>query len=326
MMDKNIGIIGLGYWGKNLVRNFAQIGVLYGLCDINEAQLKNFSDQYDVSLATTNSSDLINDKSVKAVVIATPAVTHYTLVKEALEAGKDVFVEKPLALHVDEATELKQLADQKQCVLMVDHILLYHPALKKLKELIEDGALGDLRYIYSNRLNIGLLRREENILWSFAPHDISLILHLTAQRPLSVEAFGEAYLQPAVFDTTLMNLTFDHKLKAHIYVSWLHPFKEQKLVVIGSKNMAVFNDMEKDNKLMLYPHKVDWVDEVPVANRAQGEAVAFDVKEPLREACLHFCDCIKTRRRPLTDGDEAINVLSVIAQAQESVQRNIQHV
>lgn len=325
-MSKNIGIIGLGYWGKNLVRNFAEIGVLKGLCDQDPNRVSQYAKEYDIEFTATDSNEFIKSAAIDAVVIATPAVTHYDIVKKALLAGKDVFVEKPLALEVDQAEELNALAKQQGRILMVDHILLYHPALRKLKSLIDSGVLGELRYIYSNRLNIGLLRREENILWSFAPHDISVILHLIGKSPLLVEAFGEAYLQPEICDTTLMNLTFEDKLKAHIYVSWLHPFKEQKLVVIGSENMAVFNDVEKENKLVLYPHKVDWVDQIPVANKAQGEPVLYDTKEPLREACLHFLNCIEKRIKPLTDGSEAINVLSVIDQAQKSLTRNINHV
>lgn len=327
-MKKNIGIAGLGYWGKNLVRNFADLGVLHGICDIDNARLHKFDSEYQVEIAAHDYADLLKCEAIEAIVIATPAATHYKLVKSALEAGKDVFVEKPLALHVEEAEELERLAQERGRILMVDHILLYHPALQKLKNLIDDGSLGELRYIYSNRLNIGLLRKEENILWSFAPHDISVILHLTGQRPHRVEAFGEAYLQMQnnIYDTTLMNLTFANKLKAHIYVSWLHPFKEQKLVVIGSKNMAVFNDVEKENKLILYPHRVDWIDHIPVASKEQGQAVDYEVKEPLREACLHFLTCVAQRMQPLTDAAEARNVLSVIQQAQDSLERNIQHV
>jgi UDP-2-acetamido-3-amino-2,3-dideoxy-glucuronate N-acetyltransferase len=325
-LKKNIAIVGLGYWGKNLVRNFAEIGVLYGLCDTDEVRLDKFSRDCNVVFSTTDYNLLLQDSKIDAVVIATPAMTHYKLVKQAIEAGKDVFVEKPLALNVDEAEELQELALKHERILMVDHILQFHPAIEKIKALIADGTLGDLRYIYSNRLNIGLLRKEENILWSFAPHDISVILALTGKDPVGVRSFGEAYIQPDVFDTTVMNLTFTDKLKAHIFVSWLHPFKEQKLVVIGSKCMAVFNDVEKENKLMLYPHKVSVVDDIPVADKAQGEGVAISSKEPLREACLHFIQSITDRTQPLTDGVEAIKVLKVINQAQESLDKGMANV
>lgn len=316
-IQKNIGVIGTGGWGKNLVRNFHEIGALKTISDNNQSNLQNIKEKYNIEETYSKYQDLLKNNSIKAVVIASPAVTHYEITKAALLSGKDVFVEKPLALNVEEAKELIEIANSNNRILMVDHLLQYHPAVNKLKELIDSGALGKLQYIYSNRLNIGKLRSEENILWSFAPHDISVILGFVEKEPINVKVFGEAYLQDGIYDTTITDLSFPDKLKAHIFVSWLHPFKEQKLVVIGSKAMAVFNDMEPEEKLVLYPHKVEWVKQVPIAAVAEKEVVAIEKKEPLREACLHFLNCINTRQTPKTDGKEALAVLKVLQKAQE---------
>jgi len=321
-MDKEyLSVIGVGYWGKNLVRNFSQLGVLHSICDANPELLKQCQAHHHVTRAYSDYKELLLEPSLKAVAIATPAVTHYEIAKAALLADKDVFVEKPLALNILEAQELIRIADERKRVLMVDHILQFHPAIIKLKNLIYSGVLGKLQYIYSNRLNIGKLRSEENILWSFAPHDISVILGLVEEQPIKVNAFGEYYLQEKVYDTTMTMMSFSNRLRAHIFVSWLHPFKEQKLVVVGDKKMAVFNDMEEDNKLILYSHKVQWVHRVPVASKGEFEPVPLEKKEPLNEACLHFLGCVADRTRPRTDGKEALSVLMVLNQAQEELDR-----
>lgn len=321
MDQRYLTVIGVGYWGKNLVRNYAELGVLHSICDSNQELLKQCQAEHNVSKAFTDYREALKDESIKAVAIAAPAVVHYEIVKAALLAGKDVFVEKPLALTVVDAEELIALAASNGRILMVDHILQFHPAIIKLKELIDSGVLGKLQYIYSNRLNIGKLRSEENILWSFAPHDISVILSLVEEMPKSVNAFGQDYLQENVYDTTMTMMTFSDRLRAHIFVSWLHPFKEQKLVVVGDTKMAVFNDVEENNKLILYSHKVQWVHRVPVASKGEFEAVPIEKKEPLKEACLHFLGCVASRKQPRTDGKEALAVLKVLHQAQEELDK-----
>ena len=321
MTQKYIAVIGAGYWGKNLVRNFSELGVLHSICDRNKVLLKQCQAEYAGVEACEDYRELLVSDDIRAVAIAAPALFHYEIVKAALMAGKDVLVEKPLALNLRQAKELTQIADKQKRVLMVDHILQFHPAIIKLKELIHRGELGKLQYIYSNRLNIGKLRSEENILWSFAPHDISVILSLVEEQPKKVDSFGQDYLQEGVYDTTMTMLSFSDRLRAHIFVSWLHPFKEQKLVVVGDKKMAVFNDMEEENKLVLYSHKVQWVHRIPVASKGQFEAVALEKKEPLKEACLHFLDCVAKRSRPRTDGKEALAVLMVLNQAQKKLDR-----
>jgi len=315
-MNKKVAVIGTGYWGKNLVRNFKEIGVLGAVCDTDQEQLAKIKEKHEVPEIFSDYKELLLKKNIDAVILATPAATHYELAKAAIESGKDVFVEKPVALRFEEAQDLAQCLNKHQKILMVDHLLLYHPAVNKLKEIIDQGKLGKLQYIYSNRLNIGKLRTEENILWSFAPHDISVILYLLEKTPTQVRAFGEAYLQDHIYDTTLTDLTFSDRLKAHIFVSWLHPFKEQKLVVIGSAGMAVFNDVEPEEKLTFYPHKVEWIKQIPVAAKASKEVIPLEAKEPLREACLHFLDCIETRTPPKTNIQEATHVLEVLQKAQ----------
>lgn len=320
MKDRNIAVIGCGYWGKNLVRNFYNLKALRAICDSDKGKEKeNKALYHEVSFASSF-DEALRDPLIKAVAIASPAETHYALVKKALLRNKDVFVEKPLALNVKDGEELVKIARQNKRILMVDHLLQYHPALIKLKEIVENGVIGDIRYIYSNRLSIGKFRKEENILWSFAPHDVSVILSLVKQMPKEVEAFGGVYLQKGVYDTTLTTLVFDGGLRAHIFVNWLHPFKEQKLVVIGTKNMAVFDDQSQD-KLVLYPHKVNWVKGIPVASKAPHKSVKTGSEEPLENACRHFLSCIDARKTPLTDGEEALRVLRVLNRTEEALKR-----
>ncbi|MFH1625581.1 MAG: Gfo/Idh/MocA family oxidoreductase, partial [Pseudomonadota bacterium] len=324
--EVKIAVMGAGYWGKNLVRNFDSLGVLGVICDSQKETLKVFSGQYPDALVTDSFQSILKDPTVTGVAISTPAETHYHMVREALLADKHVFVEKPLALREEEGSQLYHLALERKRVLMVGHLLQYHPAVVKLKQLISDGELGKIQYIYSNRLNLGKIRREENILWSFAPHDISVILSLTDEMPERVTSSGANYLQQKVADVTLSNLAFPSGIRAHIFVSWLHPYKEQRLVVVGDRKMALFDDVEPNDKLLLYPHRIEWKDHLPVANKKEAEIVPLDKKEPLREECLHFIDCIKENIRPKTDGEEALRVLRVLQACQESLEKEGQPV
>lgn len=321
--DISIGLAGLGYWGKNILRNLHELGVLHSACDANEntiaAHKKNYS---DVSF-TTQYRDLLKDKELRAIAIAAPAIAHYDMVKKALHAGKDVYVEKPLSLTVRESQELVDIAEKEGRILMVGHILQYHPAVLKLKTMIDAGELGKVEYIYSNRLSIGKLRTEENILWSFAPHDISIILMLLEEEPVSVSSFGGAYLTKDIYDTTMTTLEFKNGVKGHIFVSWLHPFKEQKLVVIGSKAMAVFDDVSKE-KLFLYPHKIDWKEgKIPVAQKADYQVIPTDKAEPLKAELEHFISCVRDRKQPKTDGAEGVRVLKILESAEKSMRSSL---
>ena len=316
-----VAVIGSGYWGKNLVRNFHEIRALYAVCESDPKVHSQLGQSYPGVKLMKTYHEVLSDQMIQAVAIATPAETHELLVREALLAGKDVFVEKPLCLEIDQGKELVDLARNQARILMVGHLLWYHPAVLKLKEFIQSGELGRIQYIYSNRLNLGKIRREENILWSFAPHDMSVILGLLGEMPNSVQAQGGNYLHQNIADVTVTLLAFPSGVKAHIFVSWLHPFKEQKLIIVGDRKMAVFDDMEKTDKLRLFPHSIEWKDHLPIANKAQGQSIALDSYEPLREECLHFIDCVKTRKTPRTDGVEGLRVLTVLQQCQEAMEK-----
>jgi UDP-2-acetamido-3-amino-2,3-dideoxy-glucuronate N-acetyltransferase len=316
-----IGVIGCGYWGRNLIRNFHQLGALAAVCDIEEANRNEMHQQYHVP-AFAHVEDLLAMPEIQGVVIAAPAARHYELAKKALLRGKDVFVEKPLALHVDEGAELVEIARKHSRILMVGHLLQYHPAIIELRRLLDAGEFGRIEYISSSRLNLGKLRTEEDILWSFAPHDISAILYLLGESPVTVAAQGASYLNHPISDVTLTVLGFQSGVKAHVFVSWLHPFKEQKLVIVGSQKMAVFDDTSAQNKLILYPHRIEWLNRMPVARKAEGEAVQLDNSEPLRVECSHFLDCIRERKTPRTDGENGLRVLRVLHAAGQSIREH----
>jgi len=319
----SIAVIGSGYWGKNLVRNYHQLGALRLICDKDERTLVRFNDQYPETEVCLGFTDVLRREDILGVVIATPAETHFVLIREALLAGKHVYVEKPLVLHENEATELISLAKERELILMVGHLLQYHPAFLQIKGLVAGGNLGRINYICSHRLNLGKIRREENILWSFAPHDISMILSLAGEEPESVSATGGNYLHQKIADVTTTHLEFSSGIKAHIFVSWLHPFKEQKLVVVGDRKMAVFDDTKPwPDKLLLYSHQINWQDNVPVPTKAEPEVVDIPEEEPLRLECEHFLWCIANGQTPRTDGHEGLRVLRILNASQRSLDQN----
>ena len=317
-----IGLIGAGAWGKHHLRVWSELGALGKVCEVKEDILTNLKQQYPEISFTSLLHELTMDPEIGGVVIATPAETHFRLAKECLLAGKDVFVEKPLALNVDEGRQLVSLATQQNRLLMVGHLLQYHPALRKLKELIQQGELGKISYVYSNRLNFGKIRTEENILWSFAPHDISVILGLLDEMPVRVSSSGGNFLHKSIADVTVSYFQFKSGTNAHIFVSWLHPFKEQKLVVVGERQMAVFDDLSPDHKLLLYPHRINWVNRQPVSEKALGRPVEFLNEEPLKSECLHFLECLQSRCPPSTDGEEGLRVLRILTACQHSLEQN----
>lgn len=315
-----VGVVGTGYWGKNLLRNFADLGALTAFCDTSDGQRKKFAGLYPSAQVFSDPATLFAVSGVEAVAIATPAVTHGELVAAALEAGKHVFVEKPLCLDIAEAGRLRDRAAALGRTLMVGHLLLYHGAFIALRERVASGGLGAVRYIYSNRLSLGKIRREENALWSFAPHDVSMILQLMSEEPQSVVATGGQYLTTGVADTTLSHLTFRAGVQAHIFVSWLHPFKEQRLVVVGSDGMAVFDDTQKGPaKLVAYRHVTEWTGDVPIVDKAQPEPIPYEDVEPLRQECAAFLTAVRSGSPPPSDADEGIRVLRVLAACQRSI-------
>ncbi len=318
-MTKNIAVVGMGYWGKNLVRNFHALGALGVICDPAQESREMAAEQYPEVPFVADYDDVLADESIQGVVLSTPAIRHHPMARRALEAGKDVYVEKPLALNVPEGRELVELARREGRILMVGHILRYHAAVLRLKELIDGGELGQLRYLYSNRLNMGKIRTEENILWSFAPHDISVMLALLGEEPVELGCQAGTYLSEAIPDVTMSQFLFRSGVRAHIFVSWLHPFKEQRLVVVGSRKMAVFDDTAED-KLVLYPHRVEWRNRVPEAVKGEGEVVPLEMSEPLRAECQQFLDSIASREAPPTDGEEGLRVLGLLHACQESLE------
>lgn len=320
MTGPHIAAIGLGHWGKNLVRNLHGLGVLAAMYDADPEMRARLGAQFpDVSVADSLDA-IFEDTTVSSVAIATPAATHGELVDRALDAGKHVFVEKPLCLDIAEAERLSIKARERGQVLMVGHLLLYHPAFRALQAAVEAGRLGKLRYIYSNRASLGKIRREENALWSFAPHDISMILALTGRLPAKVVANGGSYLSSNVADTTLSHLDFDDGLQAHVFVSWLHPYKEQRLVVIGDEAMAVFNDVAgAADKLLVYPHKAGWDGDVPLVSKAEAEPLPYAVGEPLRMECEAFVVAVRDGTPPPSDSEEGIRVLKVLDACQRAL-------
>ncbi len=317
---KNVAVVGAGYWGKNLVRDFNELGVLHTINDNNSDTLRSFKDLYPEISCEGSLDTVLKDPSIEALAIATPAETHFEIAQKALLAGKHIFVEKPLALQVEEAKTLHLLSRRRNLRLMVGHILLYHPAIIRLKEIIGAGELGKINYIYSNRLNLGKFRKEENILLSFAPHDISVILYLLDEMPSRVAAQGGNYLNQDIADVTMSTLSFKSGVRGHVFVSWLHPNKEQRLVVVGDKKMAVFDDTLSEGKLKIHDKGVEWVNRQPVPRRNDAEIIPIETKEPLKEECIHFLESFEKGTEPKTDGVEGIRVLKVLNACQRSLE------
>jgi UDP-2-acetamido-3-amino-2,3-dideoxy-glucuronate N-acetyltransferase len=317
--DIRVAVIGAGYWGKNLVRNFSALGVLGAICDVDPARVAALVAAHPEARNAT-ADGVLDDPGINAVAIATPAATHGALARRALDAGKHVFVEKPLCLDLEEASDLGSIARRRGLVLMVGHMLLYHPAYVSLRETVFSGGIGTLRYVYSTRLSLGKIRREENALWSFAPHDISMILDLVGRLPERLTASGAAFLSAGVADTTLSHLDFGKGLQAHVFVSWLHPFKDHRMVVVGSEGMIVFDDvLTGPQKLRLYRHKVEWNGEIPAVSKADAEHLPYDDAEPLGVECRHFLTAISGGGQPRSDAAEGIRVLKVLDACQRSL-------
>ncbi|MBI4639859.1 MAG: Gfo/Idh/MocA family oxidoreductase [Candidatus Tectomicrobia bacterium] len=323
----NVGIIGAGNWGRNLVRNFSQLkeAELRSICDIDPQILQNMKALYPDVTTTSLYQDLLENEEIEAVVIATIAKEHYGLAKKALLADKDLFVEKPMTLSLEEAEELVELAEERKRILMVGHLLKYHPAVTMVKQLIERGELGEIYYLYSQRLNLGQIRRDENSLWSFAPHDISVILYLLDDEPIRVNATGGYYIQKGIEDVTFLNLHFRDRKMAQIHVSWLDPHRVRKLTVVGSKKMVVFDDVEAMEKVKIFDKGVGLsafpsYEEVATLRFGDIYIPRVDMTEPLRLECQHFLDCVRERKVPRSDGRDGLRVIKVLEAAQLSLE------
>jgi UDP-2-acetamido-3-amino-2,3-dideoxy-glucuronate N-acetyltransferase len=326
-VGRNIAVVGCGYWGKNLVRNFAQLAALHTICDLDPKRLEELKSLHSWVNVDTDYQQVLKNEEIKGVVIAAPATLHYSMAREALLAGKDVFVEKPFTLKSSEAQELVALSVQRKRVLMVGHLMLYHPAVQMLKRYVQSGELGDILYLYSTRVNLGQVRRDESALWRLVPHDVSMFLYLLDGFPETVSAQGAAYVQPELEDVVFITLKFPKGIIAHIHASWLDPHKIRQLTVVGSKKMAVFDDMEPKHKLKIYDKGVAADYEIIPASGAlalrSGEVSLpqVDLTEPLLLECQHFIGCIEDRCQPLSDGKQGLQVIVILDAVQRLLER-----
>ena len=319
-----VGLAGLGYWGPNLARNFDDLADLAWLCDVSPDLLDRYAVRYPNARTTAAFEDVLADDSVRAVVIATPVSTHYDLARRALSAGKHVFVEKPPALTGAEADELVALAEEQELVLLPGHLLLYHPAVAKLGELIASGELGEILYIYGNRQNLGQIRKDENALWSLGAHDLSVILHLVAEEPAEVWARGESFIRDGIEDVVFCYLRFPSGVVAHMHLSWLDPHKMRKLTVVGRNKMAVFDDMELERKVTVY----DKGTEQRAESYGEWRTRTGDIyipkipnDEPLRLECGHFLSLVAGDGDRLAAARDGAMVVRVLEQLQASLER-----
>jgi predicted dehydrogenase len=329
-MVQVVAVVGVGGWGKNLARTYYQIPEcsLKYICDLDQQKLEQLRLQLPGTMLTTRFEDLLKDSDVQAIAIATTAAAHYPLCKAALQAGKHVFVEKPFVLAVAEAEELIQIAAKEDRILMVGHLLEYHPVINRLKRMIDSKELGDIYYIYTQRVNLGTVRNDENALWNFSPHDISSILYLLGKEPTDVSARGQSYLQSGIEDVVFLTLNFNGQAMAHIHVSWLDPHKIRKITIVGSKKMAVFDDIESTEKLRVYDKSAEqngnYNSFAEYVTLRFGDITIphLKVEEPLRLECQHFLECIREHNQPVSDGRDGLRVLRVLEAAQKSLRNN----
>jgi predicted dehydrogenase len=319
-----MGIVGLGYWGPNLARNFAAIDgcELTWLCDASEHARQRLQSAFPHAQATARLDDLLEDPELDAVALATPVPTHAELAEQVLGAGKHCFVEKPLATTVADAQRAVNAAEQSGRILMVGHLLEYHPAVTRLKELLGEGELGSLYYIYGNRVNLGQLRAEENALWSLGAHDVSVVLHLIDEEPLECSAHGECYVREGIQDVVFCYLRFPSGRVAHLHLSWLDPHKERRITVVGSKRMATFDDMQIQGKLTVYDKGFDedtssWGEYITRAGESFSPRISS--AEPLRLECEHFVECVRNGHTPRSDGHSGLRVVRVLEALQRSL-------
>ena len=309
-MDKKIAVIGCGLWGKNLIRNFYNFGVLYSGCDLDSDTLESMSKEYPGVNFTNDLENILNSNEIDAIAIATPSHTHYSLVKKALSAGKHVYVEKPIATSSSEARELMELSEEKASVLMVGHLLLYHPAVNRLRSLVAEGYLGDIQYIQSDRLNINFFKNDRSVMWDLAPHDLSMISYVLDLSPLSVKsAVGFSTNNDGIIDIVHLDINFPKNIHAHISDSWIHPQKRVMLLVRGSKYTAILDDTEVSNKIQIYENSNP-------NNRTAEYPEYLDI-EPLKLECQHFISCITNKTKPRSDGSNGYEVVAMLEEAEK---------
>jgi len=322
----NIAVVGAGAWGKNHIRVFSEMPNvrLKYICDTDPSKLLSLQKSYPQSKTVENLKPILLDPEVKGVVVASSALSHYPLSKEILMAGKDVLVEKPMALKSEDAEEILEIAEKRERILMVGHLLIYHPVIDRLKGMITSGELGKIYYIYTQRVNLGVIRQDENALLSFAPHDLSVILYLLAEEPVTVSAHGESYIQNGIEDVVFLTLQFSDGKMANIHLSWLDPHKLRKITIVGSKKMVVFDDMEVSEKLKIYDKGVgspSYSTYGEYLSLRFGDITIPSVKivEPLRAEAEHFVQCIESRKEPKTGSRDGLKVVKILMAAQKSL-------
>ncbi len=317
-MNKRICVIGAGRWGTNHIKTLNNLGSLAGIVESDDAKRTQFQELYPQVQFFSRLSDAVKEP-FNGFTVATPAETHYQITDYLLDHRKPVLVEKPITLHSPEAKRLKAKADEHKIPLMVGHVLLFHPAIQQIKSLIEEGKIGRLQYIYSNRLNLGTVRKEENILWSFAPHDIAIFQHFIGKQPDEIVSRGGVFLQPNIHDSTMTILNYPGNIVGHIFVSWLHPFKEHRLVVIGSKGMLSYEDSSEEKNLLFYEKGIDWVQGEPIKREGPTEIIPYERKMPLTEEIRYFIEHLDGHPPTLCDAQNGIDVLEVLEQATASL-------
>src|SRR5438876_2114811 len=327
----SVGVVGCGYWGPNLVRNFRQLPEcsLKLKCDNSEARLAHLKSLYPEVEGHKDFGHLLNGAELDAVIIATPVRFHYAMAKASLLAGKHTLIEKPMASSAEECEELIQIAQEKGLVLMVGHTFLYSPAVRKIKEIVDRGDIGDIRYISSRRLNLGLFQKDINVAWDLAPHDISIILHVLDELPISVNCRGEAHITPGIEDVTNIHLTFRKHRSALVQSSWLDPRKVREMTIVGSKRMIVYDDVAPLEKLRIFDARVDRPPHYDTFAEFQyayhyGDVYAPYIKqeEPLKAECQHFLDCIREAKTPLTSGTNGLELVKILEASSASLRRN----
>tara|TARA_B100000315_G_C14542007_1_gene571395 strand:- start:573 stop:1538 length:966 start_codon:yes stop_codon:yes gene_type:complete len=320
MVVKKICVIGAGNWGKNHVRTLHELGVLGGIVDISSDVLDKFSEKYSEVKTFLKLDNALLENNFQGFTVATPAGTHYEIAKKIIEAGKHVLVEKPLALNIKDAEQLEKLAIKNNVNLMVGHVLLFHPAITKIKELISKGIIGKLQYIYSNRLNFGQVRTQENVFWSLAPHDISIFQYFIDSFPEKIMANSSSFLQRGIDDSTITQLKYPNGVEGHIFVSWLHPFKEHRLVIIGSEAMITFEDSAEGKPLKLYSQKFDMISDVPEKIDGPMELIEYEKKMPLSEELKYFVEHLDGAVLQIANSQHALEVIKILVQASKQLQ------
>jgi UDP-2-acetamido-3-amino-2,3-dideoxy-glucuronate N-acetyltransferase len=316
--NKKVCVVGAGKWGKNHIKTLSNLGYLGGIVEPNDYNLNGIKDKYQNVKFYSNIKEAVKE-NFDGFIVATPAETHFELAKFIIENGNHILVEKPIALNTKDARILKELAEKNKVNLMVGHVLLFHPAIRKIKQFIDDEKIGKLEYLYSNRLNLGTVRTEENILWSFAPHDISIFQYFIGELPEELVSRGATFLQPNIHDTTMTIFKYPQNIVAHIFVSWLHPFKEQRLVVIGSKGMLSFEDSSQKKELLYYEKGIDWIQGEPVKRDGATEVIDYENIMPLTEELKYFVEHLDGTPIQISNGQNGVDVLEILEQATESM-------